>query len=274
MLPTLLLSERASQDLKVVLTGEGADELFGGYDRYRRVSSHQPVAGRLPDSLLDAVGTVGDYAGDYGKYFRYLASLRDSGTAVIEDARWYEASPDRYLDGVPADDFADLKSSIGSRDEPLKRMEAFDVRYRLPDHLLYKVDHTTMAASLEARVPYLDHTLVELLARIPWETKLGSGPYKPVLRRAVEDVVPERVLNRSKHGFTVPVGEWFTQGHEGIEAWLTEGRIDRTPYLEVDAVLGMWKRHRRGRADYRMPLWKCLNYVAWYHTHLAGRGDQ
>jgi asparagine synthase (glutamine-hydrolysing) len=274
MLPTLLLSERASRDLKVVLTGEGADELFGGYDRYRRVSSHQPVVERVPDAVLDAVGAAGDHVGSYGKYFRYLASLKDADTAVVADARWYEASPKAYLDGVPDDDFADVTATIGDRDEPLKRMEAFDMRYRLPDHLLYKVDHTTMAASLEARVPYLDHALVELLARVPRETKLGSGPYKPVLRRAVEDVVPERVMNRSKHGFTVPVGEWFEQGHEGIEAWLTEEKIERTPHLETATVLDMWTRHRRGRTDYRMPLWKCLNYVAWYHTHLADRGDQ
>lgn len=270
MLPTLLLSERANQDLKVVLTGEGADELFGGYDRYRRVSSHQPVVGWLPDSILDTIGAIGDHAGNYHKYFRYVSSLKDAGTAVVADAQWYEDSPKSYFDSVPEDDFSDIKTTISGRDESLKQMEAFDVRYRLPDHLLYKIDHATMAASLEARVPYLDHALVELLAGVPRETKLGTGPYKPVLRRAVEDVVPERVLNRSKHGFTVPVGEWFKQGHDGIEAWLTEANIERTPYLEASAVLDMWSRHRRGRTDYRMPLWKCLNYVAWYHTHLAG----
>ncbi|MFB6107492.1 MAG: asparagine synthase (glutamine-hydrolyzing) [Haloplanus sp.] len=270
-LPTLLLAERASRDLKVVLTGEGADELFGGYGRYRRVSNHQPVVERVPGPLLDAVGTVGAHAGRYGKYFRYLSSLGDEGTAVVEDARWYEDPPETYLDGVPVDDFEDIKAAIDDRDDQLKRMEAFDVRYRLPDHLLYKVDHTTMAASIEARVPYLDHGIVELMAGVPKRTKLDAGAYKPVLRRAVDDVVPDRVLDRSKHGFTVPVGEWFKEGHEVIEAWLTEENLARTPHLDAGTVLDMWERHRRERREYRMPLWKCLNYVAWYHTHLLDR---
>lgn len=270
-LPTLLLAERASEDLKVVLTGEGADELFGGYDRYRRVARDQPAVGRIPSTLLRTAGAVGDHAGDYAKYFRYLASLRDLDTAVIESARWYERDPAAYLRGVPDDDLADVRAAMAGRAEPLQRMEAFDVTYRLPDQLLYKIDHTTMAASLEARVPYLDHALVELAAGVGKRHKLDAGGYKPLLRAAVEDVVPDRVLRRSKHGFTVPVGRWFREGHDGIEGWLTEKKVAATPYLSVDDVFSMLTAHRRGDADHPMKLWKSMNYVAWYHVHIRDR---
>jgi asparagine synthase (glutamine-hydrolysing) len=269
-LPTLLLADRASEDLKVVLTGEGADELFGGYDRYRRLVRHQPIVGHAPAAVLKTAKSVGDHAGEYGKYFRYLSSLRDVDTAVIEAARWYEPDPGTYLTDIPRDDFSDVRASMGDRSEPLKRMEAFDVTYRLPDQLLYKVDHTTMAASLEARVPYLDHELVELAARVPASVKL-DGRYKPLLRRAVSDVVPDRVMQRSKHGFTVPIGRWFREGHDGIEAWLTEGKVAAAPYLSVDDVFEMLSAHRRGDADHQMRLWKVLSYVTWYHTHIQDR---
>lgn len=268
MLPTQILARFASDELKVVMTGEGADELFGGYTRYRRVSRHQPTVGRVPGAFLDAAGTLSDYAGRYDRHFRYLASLKNPEMAAIESKRRYQPDPDSYLKEVTGDDFADLRDSIDGQSSAMKKLEAFDIKYHLPDRLLYKVDHTTMATSLEARVPFLDHELVELASSIPAEVKL-NGEYKPILRAAVGDLVPDRTLERSKQPFVVPVDDWFRQDHDGITKWLTEEKVAQTPHLSTAAVFDAYDEHRRGTRDNSLLLWKYLNYIAWYHTHLA-----
>jgi asparagine synthase (glutamine-hydrolysing) len=144
------------------------------------------------------------------------------------------------------------------------RKLAFDLKYWLPDDLLYKVDHASMAHSLEARVPFLDHELVTFAYGIPNEYKRGG--YKPLLQSAVGDIVPDRVLKREKHGLGVPISAWFRQDHEAIEKWLAEPRLNETPYVRTDDVYDLWDRHRRERGDYGYTLWKVLNFVAWYHT--------
>jgi asparagine synthase (glutamine-hydrolysing) len=269
MLPTAILANRASEDLKVVMTGEGADELFGGYTRYRRLARDEPTLSRTPGPLLDAARCVRNYTDRYDTHFRYLASFKNPETATIEAKRRYQPDPNRYLEDIPEDDFADVKDTIDGQPSAMKKLETFDIKYHLPDRLLYKVDHTTMAASLEARVPFLDRELVELAASIPADIKL-NGRYKPILRAAIKDLVPDQTLERTKQGFNVPIDEWFRQDHDGITQWFTEDKITRTPYLSVDSVLDTYDEHRQGNADNRVLLWKYLNYIAWYHTHLIG----
>ena len=145
-------------------------------------------------------------------------------------------------------------------------MSAFYIRHWLADDLLYKVDHTTMAASLEARVPFLDHELAEFVYSVPSEYKL-DGSYKPLLNSAVSDVVPDRIRAREKHGFQVPIRRWFRESHEAIDRWLTEDRVAAAPYIDADRVFTLLSDHQNERADHRGALWKTLNYVAWYHVH-------
>jgi asparagine synthase (glutamine-hydrolysing) len=124
-----------------------------------------------------------------------------------------------------------------------------------------------MAASLEARVPFLDHELVEYGYNIPSEYKLAG--YKQALTDAVDDMVPKRILERDKHGFNVPVTEWFREDHDAIAAWFTEANVGAAPYLDTDAVFDLRRAHRRGNANHGMTLWKVLTYVAWYHEFVA-----
>jgi asparagine synthase (glutamine-hydrolysing) len=271
ILPTAMLAARASEDVKAVLTGEGADELFAGYDYFQRLPRDRRRFGGLPDPAYDVASAAERVAPIGEKYFRYLASLRDDKEAVLSWARGYGALPETYLDTELTPETSGLRELVASSwddgaSDTLGRLSTFYIRHWLADDLLYKVDHTTMAASLEARVPFLDHELVEFVYNLPSEYKLDDG-YKPLLNRAVADVVPDRVRNREKHGFQVPITRWFREDHEAIERWLTEERVAAAPYINADRVFDYWRAHRRGRANHRSVLWKTLNYVAWYHEH-------
>ena len=271
MLPTAMLAAHASDSVKVVLTGEGADELFAGYDYFRRLSRDRGRFGRLP-SVAFTIADIAEQLTPAGaKYLRYLASLQSDEEAILSWARGYGTLPEAYLDTDHSPETSGLRELVqeaieNGATDTLQRVSAFYIRHWLADDLLYKVDHTTMAASLEARVPFLDHELAEFVYSVPSEYKL-DGSYKPLLNSAVSDVVPDRIRAREKHGFQVPIRRWFRESHEAIDRWLTEDRVAAAPYLDADRVFTLLSAHQSERADHRGALWKTLNYVAWYHVH-------
>ena len=271
-LPTMLISEYAADNVKCALTGEGADELFAGYHRHRFLPKHRRYAEYFPSIAFEAAGAVSEHAGRLRRPLRYASSLESDQRAVLESARGYsDERPETYLDTGEDMQSSGLNEKVEqvmgrAGDDTLQRMAAYDMSYWLPDDLLYKVDRASMAASLEARVPFLDHELVEYAYNIPSEYKLAG--YKRALTDAVNDVVPSRVLNRDKHGFNVPVTEWFRRDNEAIDAWFTESHVGAAPYLDTDAVFELRRAHRRGDANHGMTLWKVLTYVAWYHEFI------
>ena len=271
VLPTLLLSERASEGLKVVLTGEGADELFAGYSFYRGVDSARRRVERIPNWAFSPVERVAKATPHpLGPYVEYLASFRSDHAHLSGRLRSFRRRPEQSLDVDPdvAND-ADIERIVSDAfahadDGRVQRLSAFALSYPLADRLLYKVDHTTMAHSLEARVPFLDQQLVEFAHGLPDHLKRESG-YKPLLNRAVADLLPDRTRTRAKSGFNVPVDRWFRRGHEAVERWLREEYVEAAPYLDADHVFDEWATHRRGDQAVGGYLWRCLTYVAWYH---------
>lgn len=269
LLPTRLLAEHARNDVKVVLTGEGADELFGGYWYYTQVPRHKMVARHLPSGTLATLSTAFRKSGIDEKYAQYAAALGgDDVDLALALARKLTRSPDEYLSLQGADN-TEIRSKIedsfdGIDDDDLhRRLSAFDIESSLPDNLLYKVDQATMGTSLEARVPFLDHELVEFGYRIPSTVKTHDGP-KAILKRTVSDLLPDRTLAREKHGFRLPIERWFREDLDAINRWMIQDRFDRTPYLDGRSVGRLYCDHRRGTADHSQTLWKVLNYVAWY----------
>jgi asparagine synthase (glutamine-hydrolysing) len=122
-----------------------------------------------------------------------------------------------------------------------------------------------MNASLEARVPFLDRDLVEVAMAIPHSVKT-DGDYKPVLRKTVEDFVPSVVLKRDKMGFSVPVSEWIEDRRDPIERWISEEKLDATPYVDTEQVRTAYAEHYRGTKSHSRMLFRVLVYVAWHHT--------
>jgi len=272
-LPTLLLSQRARDEVKVVLSGEGADELLGGYQHYRAFRRHRSKFERMPTAVHTAAQHASTVSPIGQKHLDYLGALDNDETAFLRWARGFGLPPEEYLDTDATPESTGLLDRIGGSFETTTDRTAgistFDLQYYLPDDLLYKVDHMSMAASLEARVPFLDPELVSFVYNTPSNLKVSQNEYKPLLKRAVGDIVPDRVLQRDKHGLSVPVSSWFEQDHEAIAGWLTEENLKRAPYISAESVFDTWQHHRTGREEYGMTLWKALNYVAWHETFVV-----
>jgi asparagine synthase (glutamine-hydrolysing) len=269
-LPSLLLARRAREDVKVVLTGVGADELFAGYRYHKLLDRHRSLVRRLPRASFSLADSVASRFTFGRKYTEHLGALESDESAYLY---WRQRANRPFEEYVTSDgDDERLRARIreafegAPADDTCKRLQLYDTRHYVSDDLLYLLDHMTMAASLEGRVPFLDHELVDFGLSIPSEYKL-DGANKPVLRRAVSDIVPDRTLAREKQPFTVPVREWFRSGHQVVETWLSKDRLDRTPHVDSTAVRNVLSSHRTGETDQQDLLWKTLSYVAWYHTH-------
>lgn len=276
VLPTMVLSRYAAKEVKVVQTGSGADEIFAGYWMHRTIPRHRRLLGWFPRPVYKAANLLADKLEAFRPQLSYFASLSDDQTAVERAARRFKPlPPQEYLKTAMDSERSGLRSMVrdsfelAAPDNRLQRISAFYLRHWLPDDILYKVDHATMSASLEARVPYLDHRLVQFAYNIPPRHLTGSGSYKPLLKRAVGDLVPERTLNRSKQGFGISQGDWLRGRHDTIDRWFDSDSLQPVPFLDADKVHSLWSAHRREQVNHGVTLWKVLNYVAWYHKYCA-----
>ncbi len=277
----------------VVHVGEGADELFAGYPTY--VQAHEIETGSwarfrsLPAPLRAAAAWSGSraLAGRPG-WETHREALRRGGQ---RDGRlwwggavaFYELGLDRVttdqlsrrLDGeTPRQVVASIArdaATAGSRDE-LDGLIYQDLRLRLPELLLMRVDKLTMANAVEARVPFLDHEVVELAMAMPQSEKIRDGIGKHVLKRAVSDLLPEDLIWRPKQGFGTPVSQWFRGPLANDLARRLEGSsLHELGYLDRDEVSTLLELHRSGRAERSFQLWNLLNLSVWYDHWIAGR---
>jgi asparagine synthase (glutamine-hydrolysing) len=228
-LPTFLLSGLARQHVKVVLTGEGADELFAGYGYYYHVKRLHELQSVMPRAFVRAARLALGVAPEDGRggvwIDRARKILAGLGSSPAESFPEYNQTTTSYFrQGLYSDGFKQfLQSHRSSTDwrktnyfdkvsahNALNQVLYVDTKTWLPDRLLMKVDKMTMANSLEARTPYLDHHLVEGVFRMPVNLKLRRDNFKYILRRLGQRILPETIWSRPKHGFLVPYREWFT----------------------------------------------------------------
>jgi asparagine synthase (glutamine-hydrolysing) len=257
ILPTYLLAEAARADVKVVLSGEGADELFGGYPTYL---GHKAagIVGRLPGrSLLKRLLAV--IPASTGRVTMEFLVKQLVGAAELEPVArhltWFGAlGPDsatlewarRTLDRFPAQ-------------PSLNRLLWLDFQSYLPDNLLVKVDRGTMLASIEARAPYLDREVLELALPAPASLKVRGLTTKAILKAAARGIVPERVIRRRKRGLSVPVARWLNEGLADVA-----NRHLARPRLFPDAPAAtLLAEHRAGSANHARRLWPLLLAELW-----------
>ena len=277
----------------VVHVGEGADELLAGYPTY--VEAHQIATGHwrrfrsLPRPARRLAAGVGGrlLAGRPGYEIHREALMRGAqanghlwwGGAVA----FYEGgfnritTPEfrRQITGEQPRDvvaqIADDANRYGARDD-LDRLIYQDLRLRLPELLLMRVDKLTMANAIEARVPFLDHQMVELAMAMPASEKIRNGVGKHILKRAMSDVLPHDLLWRPKQGFGTPVSEWFRgELATQLEARLASSSLNDLGFINKAAVTDLLNLHRSGRAERSFQLWNILNLSAWFDYWIAGR---
>ena len=277
-LPTYYVSEMASQDTTVALGGDAGDETFAGYDRYTwdRVASH---LARVPWPLRQSgVATLRRLPAPVRRQ-QFLYDARRALEIADEEptrrfARFICHALDERVDQVwngpeTTDELRTLREAFTRADGPTRidQVTHVDIQTYLPDDLLVKVDRASMAHSLEVRSPFLDHQFVEFAARIPGKYKRRRGKKKWILKRAFEDLLPERVLTREKQGFGVPVDEWFRRDLRefGREKLIRLG--ERDPF-DGAGIARMYDQHLDGPADHGYRIWDLVMLEGWYERFI------
>jgi asparagine synthase (glutamine-hydrolysing) len=257
--------------VKVVLSGDGGDELFAGYDRYvvdhrRRhlgLLGNLGLGGALRGlSAVLAEGAPGKnylYNLSLPRMERYLDSISLFPPRALRDLLHPE-----MLSEVRATSEGALRAGEGL--DPLSRLQDLDLRTYLPGDILTKLDRMTMAHSLEARVPLLDHPLVEFACGLPPSLRLRSGETKYLLKRVLTGRVPSEVLTRPKQGFAVPLDRWLGVGRRPFfREHLQNAQSVRDGYLNGPTLLRMLDLYERtGRPEFRRRLWPLFVFEVWY----------
>lgn len=269
------ISQLASRSVKVVLAGEGGDELFAGYSKYaadrlaglvsalprnvtRSIARLLPIGQRRAKVALETLG-IKNAAERSATWFASFSRLeREALFAPDFLAEVDEAHPARVFEQV-------LEKARGR--SPLKRMLYADLKIWLPDNLLLRGDQMTMAASIEERVPFLDHKLVELAARIPGRLLARGFRTKVLLKQALRPYLPREILYRRKIGFTVPVGPWFRKElRPMVNDLLLSPATHAHTYFNKKTTEQFVREHLDGVCDRQKQLWALLNFELWQRS--------
>ena len=282
-IPTYLVSAMTRRHVTVALSGDGGDELFGGYTRYQQTSRLTRLR-LLPRPLRSAIArAIAAVPADrWTRLMRVIpASIRPS---QIGDKM-------HKLSGIlPSDSETELYRGLVSHWEPgdvvlgarehkgvlwdptidrdfptlMERMQFLDLVTYLPDDILTKVDRASMTVALEARVPLIDHRVVEFAWRLPSEMKVRGGTSKWLLRQVLYRHVPKALVERPKMGFAIPIGDWL---RGPLRSWadnlLAESRLHSAGYFDAAAIRRIWDEHVSGRANRQYLLWNVLMFEAW-----------
>lgn len=262
LLPTYLLCRQTRPHVTVALGGDGADELFAGYDPFKALATAELYATLCPRPVHQALRMLAARlpVGHSNMHFSFKATRFLSALGYPKELWnpvWLGPVEPRDLPDLlagPCDpeevysEAIDAWEETGPKDMVDKTLE-FYARFYLQDAILTKVDRASMLCSLEVRAPYLDADLVELARRIPHRFKFKGGQGKYILKKALEPLVPAEILHRRKKGFGAPVGRWFQQGRLAPDLAALPAAINR------DFAARKLVEHRQGRADHRLLLW-------------------
>jgi asparagine synthase (glutamine-hydrolysing) len=274
-IPRLVLSERSARAYKVVLTGEGADEIFGGYPWFRTEKLLRPF-GALPVALRRWVasksflsrrwpGACNILSGGGGPLTldRYGAFIGPP-TFPQKGSALFSPQVRERLPGSPSASDPEPARRIRAGKSPFAQLQALDLHYRLPDAVTQHLDRGSMAHALEARVPFLDHELVELCARIPPELQLRGFREKSILRDAMKPDLPAPIVRRRKRAMSAPYASWLRAPlPEFAHEMLSERALGQKGYFDAFEVQALLREHRSRRADHGRILMGVLGVQLW-----------
>jgi asparagine synthase (glutamine-hydrolysing) len=280
--PTYYVSKAARELVTVALSGDGGDELWGGYAHHRVEQAEHRARTALGPArhVASWLGRALPLSVKGARSLRHLAFRPEEAYALKHvngtfehdaKARLYSSDFNRQVTG--SDPLASLRSAYlacSSRD-PLDHVFYADSRTYMIDDVLTKVDRMSMAVSLEAREPMLDHKLLEFAARVPASLKLKDGRSKYLLRKLLERRVPRSIVDRRKSGFAAPIGEWLRGPLSGLASdLLLDGRLRARGIFNDQEVARLWADHRSRRADHPHRLWQLLMLELWFRTFIDG----
>ncbi len=256
--PTFLVAALARPPVTVSRSGDGGDELFGGYTRYGRGRRLWRVLRCVPRPLRAALAPA--CGRNFGRFVA-AGSARELYDAVMRDAA--ATGIVRGREGEPPGSSVGLNQALAARDFYQAMMLADGATY-LPDDILVKIDRASMGVSLESRVPMLDHRVVELAWRMPLRMKVRRGEDKWLLKQLLRRHVPAQLHDRPKKGFRTPVGDWIRGGmRDWAESLLGPERLSQEGFLDVRRVREHWSRHLAGKTRSGEGIWRVLMFQAW-----------
>lgn len=283
LLPAILLSEAASHDVKVVLSGEGADELFGGYPTYLGhlwAGRTAALPATLRSGALAVAGRLPRGAGAVPLGFLLRRFLEEAALPAAErHMRWFGAlGPGAFAQlggegrAVSAEDQAlAIWERTGVNEADLTRAMRFDVTTYLAENLFTKIDRATMLSSIEARAPFVSRAVMDLALAQPAASAVHGLTTKRLLKSAAALRVPPAVVRRRKRGLSVPVSEWLCGAlREEADELLSPGSLERLGLARPGRITQMLGEHRAGHADHGRKLWPVLSLQLWYERWVAG----
>ena len=284
-IPTYLVSKLSRQHVTVALTGDGGDEIFAGYNRYylveyllKKFTLLTPVGRRILKSFICAfppaywtwiVDKLPDnlsipQAGD--KLYKLANILSVDKSLVYRNLISIWQDPGELVPGAQEPDSIISKTGVLSGfGSYLEQMQYLDTITYLPDDILTKVDRASMAVSLEARVPLLDHRLVEHAWSLPRSMMIRKNNTKWILRRILYKYVPEKLIERPKMGFAIPIDAWLRGPiRHWAESLLDRDKLVSQGYLNVELIHKKWNKHQSGESNWQYQLWNILMFQAWH----------
>ncbi len=268
ILPTFALSKYAKRYVTVILTGEGADELFGGYEYYKMIKKRKLLTSLIPLINKKLIPK------DLNKYYNFLKS---SKKPIENYSKYHLTFYENELKCLLNENiynkiknltninqlFLDYKQTTSN----LNQLLYYDLKLSLPENLLMKIDKTTMAHSLEARVPFLDHKLVELAFQIPFKSKINYNGDKLVLRKLMKDKIPKEIVYREKHGFTAPRSQWLNEKNiKNLLIYHLENIYTKNKnYFDPNYVKKIISNNKPQASQ---QIWNILIFEIWYKIYI------
>lgn len=289
ILPTYIVSQKTREEMTVALSGDGADELFSGYNKYRgeyysryyrviprsiRKNLIEPSVNRLPASRGTKMGNVVRQAQKFvrsgepniaERQYQWMALTTAQNSTAVNQIAVQDHAVNQIMD-AQAEAAAMLPEE---RQDDLTVMQMTDTRFALPDGILAKVDRASMLNSLEVRVPFLDTDVFEFAMGLPTSQKITPTEQKVILKRAFDDILPEKILQRGKQGFEVPIGEWFKDELKSeFTGTLSESE---TNMIDTRFVWDLYQEHVKRTQDHTHILWAVYVFLRW-HNRMRDQG--
>jgi len=284
-IPTYYLSQQTRQYVTVALNGDGGDELFAGYERYQAMLAAElyqkipPLAKTLIGNIADTLPLPINPKNRLRRIKRFLGvadlPVRQryvSWVGIFDESLKKNIYSDNFIKYVSTQDPLQLVTSFLNNSHSLNMLDSLlmtDTNTYLPNDLLVKADIASMANSLEARSPFLDHKLIEFVVKLPAEYKMKRFIKKHILKKAIKDLIPAENINRRKMGFGLPVGEWLRNELKGFlcDTLFSKPSFNRG-YFKPEVIKNMVRQHIEKRADYTPQLWALLMLELWHQKFI------